>query len=370
MSNNPVYDAAVQAAASHFHTAEDRATFLRQMKQEAGFKRGRTSGKGAGGPAQIMPDTAAAWGVHDVNNASEAYNAAAKHMAAYLHQYGGSWKDALTAYNAGPGRVGKPLFAETQHYIATILNGKGDAKAGSTSTPSATLSGGGTVTPGKPVTVTPGSTSIDFDGALTDSLLANASGRHKGGSLLKQAQALVAGGGYTTTTAPKINDGTAPTFTPGSTVTSAGSSGSSADDGSITGFAKSRVGHYKETTGSNRGPELDQLEARFGMKGQAWCAMFATTAATHGGASRAIRTASVAQINSWAAAGANGYEKGLRSDRDAQAGDLLTFGNDHVGYVVGRTDKGVETIEGNNSNGQVNRRFHPYGSGRIARPKR
>jgi hypothetical protein len=50
-------------------------------------------------------------------------------MASYVKQFG-SYKDALVAYNAGPGRVGKALPAETQNYIKTILGG---------STPSAKL---------------------------------------------------------------------------------------------------------------------------------------------------------------------------------------------------------------------------------------
>lgn len=100
----------------------DVGTFLRQMRQEAHFQ-DLTSPAGAQGPAQIMPGTAKAWGVRNVHDPVEAYGAAAKAMAKYLHDYG-SWAKALTAYNAGPGAVGHSLPGETRNYIQTILGGK------------------------------------------------------------------------------------------------------------------------------------------------------------------------------------------------------------------------------------------------------
>jgi hypothetical protein len=50
-------------------------------------------------------------------------------MARYVRHYG-NYRDALVAYNAGPGRVGGSLPAETQHYIATILGGRSGAQTG------------------------------------------------------------------------------------------------------------------------------------------------------------------------------------------------------------------------------------------------
>jgi hypothetical protein len=96
--------------------------FLRQMNQEAGF-RDATSPAGAQGPAQIMPATARAWGVRNVHDPNEAYNAAAQHMRQYHDQFG-SWAKALIAYNAGPGAVSRgSLPAETRNYIARIMGG-------------------------------------------------------------------------------------------------------------------------------------------------------------------------------------------------------------------------------------------------------
>jgi hypothetical protein len=53
-------------------------------------------------------------------NPAAALNAAAKAMAKYVKSYG-SYKNALVAYNAGPSRVGKPLYSETAGYIQKIL---------------------------------------------------------------------------------------------------------------------------------------------------------------------------------------------------------------------------------------------------------
>jgi hypothetical protein len=105
----------------------DPQIFERQIQQESGFNPGARSGAGAQGIAQIMPATAAGWGVNP-NNPRQALNAAAAHMAQYLKSYHGSWSKALTAYNAGPGRVGGHLPAETQNYIKTILGGKGEVR--------------------------------------------------------------------------------------------------------------------------------------------------------------------------------------------------------------------------------------------------
>jgi hypothetical protein len=98
-------------------------------------------------------------------------NAAAKHMATYVRQYGGSEKKALAAYNAGSGAVAKyggvPPYAETQNYIKTILGSAGKGKT--TPTPM-----------GKPGTKgtrgTPGSPGTDNSSArlaLAQSYLAN-----------------------------------------------------------------------------------------------------------------------------------------------------------------------------------------------------
>lgn len=136
--------------------------FVRQMGQEA-HGADLTSPAGAQGPAQIMPATARAWGLSPsaVHDRRTAYDAAAQHMAGYVHQFG-SVKNALVAYNAGPGRVGHALPAETQGYISTILGGSNPSPTSRPVTPAAS---GGTA-PGS--SSQPGATSPDLGGQGSD----------------------------------------------------------------------------------------------------------------------------------------------------------------------------------------------------------
>lgn len=106
----------------------DPRTFVKQIQAESNFNPRAGSSAGAQGIAQIMPATARGWGV-DPWNPNAALNAAAKNMAKYINSYGG-WRNALVAYNAGPGRVGKPLYSETANYISKILGGGGEPPAG------------------------------------------------------------------------------------------------------------------------------------------------------------------------------------------------------------------------------------------------
>jgi hypothetical protein len=118
--------------------------FIRQISQESGFNPNAVSPAGAIGIAQIMPATARGWGVNP-HDPMASLDAAAKNMARYVHQYG-SYRDALVAYNAGPGRVGHSLPSETQRYIANILGGRNpspsSANPGQTSTTTTTTTPG------------------------------------------------------------------------------------------------------------------------------------------------------------------------------------------------------------------------------------
>jgi hypothetical protein len=105
----------------------DPNIFERQINQESGFRTNVSSRAGARGIAQIMPETAAGWHVNP-DDPNAALRAAARHMAQYHKQYG-NYKDALVAYNAGPGVVGHSLPRETQDYIKIIMGGHGEPQA-------------------------------------------------------------------------------------------------------------------------------------------------------------------------------------------------------------------------------------------------
>lgn len=133
----------------------DPDTFVRQINQESGFNPNARSGAGAIGIAQILPSTASGWGV-DPTDPVAALRAAAKNMRDYVQKYG-SERNALIAYNAGPGAVGSSsLPAETQNYIQTILGGSGSGGGlQPVATPSATSTVAPTDTTPTPKAVTP-----------------------------------------------------------------------------------------------------------------------------------------------------------------------------------------------------------------------
>ncbi len=97
--------------------------FVRQIAAESGFNICAGSPAGAQGIAQIMPNTAQAWGV-DPFDPRASLRAAAQHMRRY--EVGlGSYALALAAYNAGPGAVqkyhGMPPYSETRAYVSKIM---------------------------------------------------------------------------------------------------------------------------------------------------------------------------------------------------------------------------------------------------------
>lgn len=131
-------------------------------------------------------------------------------------------------------------------------------------------------------------------------------------------------------------------------------------------WAKSKVGHFKESLGFNRGPELDKLEKDFGFQSAPWCAMFATTAVAQAVGDQ-CKTASVPLIRTWCGEGSHGYEKGFRAT--PKPGDLACYGGAHVALIVKvRQDGSYDTIEGNTGAGKVSTGSHVAGDGDFVRP--
>ena len=95
-------------------------------KAESGYDPSATSGVGAMGIMQLMPDTAAGLGIADAYNPYDNIMGGAKVIADYIQQYSGDLSMALAAYNAGPGNVekynGVPPFDETKNYVKKVLD--------------------------------------------------------------------------------------------------------------------------------------------------------------------------------------------------------------------------------------------------------
>lgn len=95
------------------------------IRQESNFQVTATSHVGAQGLMQLMPGTAAQMGVSDSNDPADNIAGGSRYLAEQLSTFG-RLDLALAAYNAGPGAVssfgGVPPYAETQNYVARIVN--------------------------------------------------------------------------------------------------------------------------------------------------------------------------------------------------------------------------------------------------------
>ncbi len=114
---------------------------------ESRFRINVVSPKGARGPMQFMPSTAARFGLRDPHNPEQAIDAGARYFRDLLRKFGGRVDLAVAAYNAGEGAVssfltgnplvlqdgrivnargvitgGIPPYAETQRYVRSVFS--------------------------------------------------------------------------------------------------------------------------------------------------------------------------------------------------------------------------------------------------------
>jgi soluble lytic murein transglycosylase-like protein len=95
------------------------------MHQESTFKRRAISPKGARGLMQLMPGTAARFGVTNIFEPRQNIEGGARYMRFLLDTFDGDVGLALAGYNAGEGAVMKygyrvPPYSETQEYVRRI----------------------------------------------------------------------------------------------------------------------------------------------------------------------------------------------------------------------------------------------------------
>jgi len=95
-------------------------------RQESGLYPCAVSKAGAAGLMQLMPATAAQFGVGDRFDPWQSLQGGGQFLKQLLSRYDGDLKLALGAYNAGPARVdffgGIPPFAETQNYVESVMS--------------------------------------------------------------------------------------------------------------------------------------------------------------------------------------------------------------------------------------------------------
>jgi soluble lytic murein transglycosylase-like protein len=96
------------------------------MSQESRFNSGATSHKGAQGLMQLMPGTAARYGVTNPYDVAQNIMGGTRYLKDLLKMFNGRVDLALAGYNAGEGAVMKygysvPPYNETRNYVRLIL---------------------------------------------------------------------------------------------------------------------------------------------------------------------------------------------------------------------------------------------------------
>ena len=96
------------------------------MSQESSFMSGAVSPKGAQGLMQLMPDTAARYGVTNPYDVAQNIKGGTRYLKDLLMMFNGRVDLALAGYNAGEGAVMKygntiPPYDETRNYVKLIL---------------------------------------------------------------------------------------------------------------------------------------------------------------------------------------------------------------------------------------------------------
>ena len=103
----------------------DHHLILAVMKQESSFNSQAISYKGARGLMQLMPATAARFGVRDIFDPAQNIEGGARYLRFLLDNFKGDIELALAGYNAGENAVARygnqiPPYRETQDYVRKI----------------------------------------------------------------------------------------------------------------------------------------------------------------------------------------------------------------------------------------------------------
>ena len=118
------YDDEIKHYASQFGV--DPTLVRAVMHAESAFNPNAVSSAGAGGLMQLMPETAARFGVADRFNPDENIAGGVAYLAFLLDLFHGDRQLAVAAYNAGEGAVqkysGVPPYNETQNYVTRVLD--------------------------------------------------------------------------------------------------------------------------------------------------------------------------------------------------------------------------------------------------------
>jgi hypothetical protein len=133
----PIVEAApfheiVKAAAARYRVDAD--LILSVIAAESNFDPKAVSKKNARGLMQLLPETAARFGVQNIFDPQENVDAGTHYLRDLLQRYNNDLALALAAYNAGPERVQQfgrvPPYPETVSYVRRVKRGYEKSKAG------------------------------------------------------------------------------------------------------------------------------------------------------------------------------------------------------------------------------------------------
>jgi hypothetical protein len=117
-----IYDGFIERVARENGLSPDLIKAVAMV--ESGFDPHALSPKGAQGLMQLMPATAAQYGVDDPFDPLQNLRAGATHLRRLLDEFSGDLVLALAAYNAGSGAVrrhgGVPDYRETRDYVRKV----------------------------------------------------------------------------------------------------------------------------------------------------------------------------------------------------------------------------------------------------------
>jgi hypothetical protein len=133
------YREIVKAAAARY--AVDEELIASVIAAESNFDPKAISKKNARGLMQLLPETAARYGVKDIFDPHENIDAGTHYLSELLKQYNNDLALALAAYNAGPEKVTQfgriPPYTETISYVRRVKKAYEKSKSGQAPMPTA-----------------------------------------------------------------------------------------------------------------------------------------------------------------------------------------------------------------------------------------
>lgn len=122
-TGRPGLDALIRLNGSRYNV--DPYLIFLVMEQESHFNAGAVSPKGARGLMQLMPGTAARFGVRRVHDPAQNISGGTRYLRELLNRFNNRVDLVLASYNAGEGAVAKfgnrvPPYRETRNYVKKI----------------------------------------------------------------------------------------------------------------------------------------------------------------------------------------------------------------------------------------------------------